>query len=847
MIFDKLANGIMKHSKLIIAVWVVALICSAPFITKAMDKLKYDMGEMADDDSESLEGFKIMKQYFHDEGTDPINLDLLVITFDDSAGKTAAMNLAGKLYAEFPNYKEGDKSKLSAVVPYDMYEKGESGMQLVAIIYDQEFMSKASDDTGKLREWIAGLVAESGGAEIKTYLTGTPAMLHDMMKTAAHDVSQIDIFSIALILILVGLFFRSIFAAAMPPVTIGVAIGIVFCSLFFVAEFMDIFFITEMFILVSMLGAGCDYCIFIIARYREERRKGADHPAAMRSSIVWAGESIATSGIAVMIGFGAMSICSFSMISGMGVMLAIGIGIALLAALTLITSILNILGERMFWPSKISSFQEGGKAMKGWYGKCARLGDSYFHKSVKFSIKNAKAIVVAAVLVTVPAAYVLMTSQTSYDMMGTMMTGDSKAGLYSVEKYTDGGIMMPTYDVVEFEDTIATYSEMPLGTGKLPMLTWTVNENYGKILQLCQKVEDSDDNIGSAFAVVKWIDLAMMTKAKIGDKTSSETDLQYLLRMYSDPVNGLLASHDVPASMKGVLGSLYSKTVELGSSMPLAYDNPVYNGFADAVLNYKTGNLGGVTTGGITELNYVKVTIITKEQSMSDRSIQSLHNAKKAINDFRDESGSGMKKTYLTGTPAVMYEISEQVNKEFMKVILLAIVLIFLLLFVVMKSYLTPLRSILTILMSVVWTVAITHVLFTNVMGYGVIWMVPIILIVICLGLGMDYDILLTTRIKENHLHRGMSNDEAITEAVVSSGSVITICGLIMGGAFGTLMLSSTILLKEFGFALCFAILVDALIVRTYIVPALMHLMDEWCWKGPKFMHRNLRKACDKK
>jgi len=67
---------------------------------------------------------------------------------------------------------------------------------------------------------------------------------------------------------------------------------------------------------------------------------------------------------------------------------------------------------------------------------------------------------------------------------------------------------------------------------------------------------------------------------------------------------------------------------------------------------------------------------------------------------------------------------------------------------------------------------------------------------------------------------------------------VITICGLIMGGAFGTLMLSGTAMLQEFGFALCFAILVDALLVRTYIVPAAMHLLGELNWKGPKFLHK---------
>jgi RND superfamily putative drug exporter len=101
----------------------------------------------------------------------------------------------------------------------------------------------------------------------------------------------------------------------------------------------------------------------------------------------------------------------------------------------------------------------------------------------------------------------------------------------------------------------------------------------------------------------------------------------------------------------------------------------------------------------------------------------------------------------------------------------------------------------------------------------------------------MDYDILLTTRIREYRFDKGMSNDEAIHQAVLHSGSVITICGVIMAFTFGTLMLSNTLLLQQIGFALWFAILVDALIVRTYIVPAAMHLMGEWNWKGPAFLH----------
>ena len=59
-----------------------------------------------------------------------------------------------------------------------------------------------------------------------------------------------------------------------------------------------------------------------------------------------------------------------------------------------------------------------------------------------------------------------------------------------------------------------------------------------------------------------------------------------------------------------------------------------------------------------------------------------------------------------------------------------------------------------------------------------------------------------------------------------------------MGGAFGTLMLSGMTMMQQFGFALCFAILIDALVVRTYIVPAVMHLLGDWNWKGPRFLNR---------
>jgi hypothetical protein len=263
----------------------------------------------------------------------------------------------------------------------------------------------------------------------------------------------------------------------------------------------------------------------------------------------------------------------------------------------------------------------------------------------------------------------------------------------------------------------------------------------------------------------------------------------------------------------------------------------IVNGFGpivDYVMNVTTSTVGGpyVVTGS-GDVTYINVNSATNDPAMSPRSMESIAVIESATEQYMTDNASLVVQNWDTGTAVVMYEVSEEVKSQFTLIEILVVVLIIILLFIVMRSYLIPIRSVLTILMSITWTLAATHLVFGGLLAEDVLWLVPILLLVICLGLGMDYDILLTTRIKENVMAKGMSNDDAIYHAVTHTGSVITICGLIMGGAFGTLMISGMPMLQEIGFALCFAILVDALLVRTYIVPAVMHLLGDWNWKGP--------------
>ena len=849
MIFDRLADAIVKHAKLIMVLWVVILLVAVPFAIKSGSVMSYDTNDMADPNSESMQGFGVISEYFPSSDADVSSVPIIVMHYDDENGLMQAQGLLEMLNASLGEYLDEDgQQKLMAFMAMAPQEKDDgSGILMIGAVYNPELDIDGTNDTPLLRDFIHDVEDEFAGTingeyEVDVYLTGNTAMMYDMSTGAAQDISRIDPFTILLILLLVGLFFRSFVSSATPPLTIGFAFVVVLGLIYGLGHLFNIFFITEMMLLVSMMGAGCDYCIVIIATYREELRSGKSHEEALHQAVVWAGESIAVSGASVIIGFGAMSICSFSMVSTMGICLALGILVALLAALTLIPSVLALVGDRIFWPSTMKAYQEGGKATKGWYAACGRVGQRYFEASSRFSMKHAKVIVLAALLLTVPAAYLVFTSETSYDMTGAMQTGESGEGMDLIGDYANQGLLMPDYVILDYNEDIATITVDPQSGSNVLIWSeaWT-NDIRPSLTSLSSSIME-DDNIAYVLTPYEWNEEVAdaMASGKV-DPTDTGAVLDYVVSVAPATVSQYLEAV-IPEMQKSYISALIQGGVPAEQAPIMANGMIIKQGgpMIDYIVNCSGGILGGsyVQDGEIVQggADIIKLSVATKASAMSPTSMDSISHVRGCVDDYVAANDSIVTEKWITGSAVVMFEVSEVISGEFNNIELLVVVLIIILLFVVMRSYTIPFRSVLTILMSICWTLAMTHVLFVNVLGGEVMWLIPLILLVICLGLGMDYDILLTTRIKENVKARGLSNDEAIHQAVTHTGSVITICGLIMGGAFGTLMLSSMVMMQQFGFALCFAILVDALVVRTYIVPAVMHLLGDWNWKCPKFM-----------
>jgi RND superfamily putative drug exporter len=136
----------------------------------------------------------------------------------------------------------------------------------------------------------------------------------------------------------------------------------------------------------------------------------------------------------------------------------------------------------------------------------------------------------------------------------------------------------------------------------------------------------------------------------------------------------------------------------------------------------------------------------------------------------------------------------------------------------------------LTVLLSLGATVGATTLVFQGLGGQsGLVFWVPFLILTMLVGLSTDYNILLLSRIREEQA-RGGTVRAAVAIAVARTGGIITTCGLVLAGSFGTLMLASVNGLRELGFAVAFGVILDTLVLRTILVPALVVVLEEARW-----------------
>lgn len=197
-----------------------------------------------------------------------------------------------------------------------------------------------------------------------------------------------------------------------------------------------------------------------------------------------------------------------------------------------------------------------------------------------------------------------------------------------------------------------------------------------------------------------------------------------------------------------------------------------------------------------------------------------------AVTALRDGSleGSAVK---ATGPAAINADLAGLSQDDFDLVAVVALLAVLLILMVLLRSVVAPLYLLVSVLISYASAIGLGVLVWQHLLGHDLEWSVPMIAFVILVAVGADYNILLVSRIREESADGSRAG---IARAVAATGGVITSAGVIFAVSFLAMMAGAVTTLAQLGFTVGAGLLIDTLVVRTLVVPAIAALVGRWNW-----------------
>jgi RND superfamily putative drug exporter len=574
-------------------------------------------------------------------------------------------------------------------------------------------------------EKLRGVATSAQTGDFTVQVAGQGALAADSMKIAEEDLSRGELTGIAVALIVLIVVFAAVFAALLPIVmglfAIAVALGLVAL----IGQFVHFNLFVQNMVTMIGLAVGIDYSLFIVSRYREERRKGFDKLEAIGAAGATANRAVFFSGLTVVLALAGMFIVPatiFKALAGGSILVTIA---SLAASMTLLPALLALLGDRINWP-RLSSRARVDSDPDPRGGVWDRVARGVMARPVVFLI--------ASVLVL--------------------------GGLGSY------------------------YLQMHKG-------------NSESISQL------SDDFPSKQ---------AFVTLQR--EFQANRTDPAKIV------VTGDVRSPEVQAAI-GRLQEEIAKDSTFSAETQL------------------TPSRDGTT---------IELDAFLRGDSQTDAAVEGIKDLRDTMVPAAFDGVRGVE-ILVGGNPGFFTDYLDIVGRYEWIVLAFVLGLSFILLTVVFRSIVLPIKAILMNVLSVGAAYGALVLVFQKGVGVGLFnaigfhfqktpaieaWL-PLFLFSVLFGLSMDYHVFLLSRIREEYDKTG-DNTEAVAYGLRTTAGIITGAALIMVAVFTGFAAGRLGPLQQMGFGLGVAILMDATIVRTLLVPAGMRLLGDWNWYLPRWL-----------
>lgn len=641
--------------------------------------------------------------------------------------------------------------------------------------------------TGDGEENIGDLIhvaEEVHSDNFNAYLIGFASTNHTFAELAESDLVTGESIGIAVALIILALVFGSVVAAFVPIVLAIFAIFVAVGLTPLVAQFVELNDFVPNIMTMMGLAVGIDYSLFILSRYKEERARGLDKHAAIEASGGTAGRAVVFSGFTVVLALLGMLIIPERTFQAFGVGAIMVVFVAVIVGMTLLPALIGLLGDRVWavkapLPLTLGLFIVGAIAV----GLTAGVGPLLLVVSI-------------GVMLFLTIMTLLKPFTGASDFLG--MGGGSE------------------YDP-DTEEGIA--NAVTVNVMRRPWLSMAVATVFLLVLGYFYFELDKGT---SGISVLPDDEPAKQGFVSLNEKFGFGSDAPTIVA-----VDGNVGSADVEAAIDRL-----EAAINADSGLVLRYPDESNPGIAPPIRIEPSVNLASISA------------VLPGDPTNQD----ALQTVRRLRSELVPEAFAGVAdseyEVFVGGDTAEIVD-SVKVSDEYLPIVFASVLsLSFILLLLAFRSITISIASIIMNLLSVGAAYGLVVLVFQkgfliDFFGFEKVdqiefWL-PLFMFSILFGLSMDYHVFMLSRIKERYDITGLAS-ESVAFGLRTTASIITGAALIMVAVFGGFALGDIAFFQSMGFGLGAAVLLDATVVRSLLVPSVMRVMGPSAWYLPSWL-----------
>ena len=913
------ARSVHKFALLIVLAWIGLVVALSVFVPSLDIVGKAHTVSMSPKEAASMQAMKRVGQVFNEFDTD--SAIMIVLEGDKPLGDDAH-----HFYDQLIRKLEADRNHVEHVQDFwgdpltaagAQSNDGKAAYVQVYLVGNQG-ESKANDSVKAVRQIVDSASPPPG---VKAYVTGAAALTADQSAAGERGVIKVTIITFIVIIVMLLWVYRSI-------VTVFITLLMVVFELFAARQVVAFLaynniiglstFAVNLLVLMA-IAAGTDYAIFVLGRYQEARSHGEDREQAFYTMFHGTAHVVLGSGLTIA---GAMYCLSFTRLpyfQTLGVPCAVGMLVAVFAALTLGPAVLTV-GSRfgLFDPKRrmrTRGWRRVGTAIVRWPGP----------------------ILAVSVAIALIGLLALPGYKTNYDNRKYLPAyTKANVGYDAAERHFPNARMNPELLLIETDhdmrnpagmlvlDRIARFVfhipgvarvqaiTRPLGTPiehtsipfqiSMQNTTQVENQQYmhqrmADMLKQADAMQQSIDtmqrmyNITSQMAAVthhmdglthEMLDVTNTLRDNIAnfddfwrpirayfywEKHCFDIPICWSLRSIFDGLDGLdqisekftALSGDIAqldalmpqmlaqmppmiatmTTMKQMMLTMHSSMSSLYDQMDVMSQNSTAMGQAyDAAKNddsfyippevfdnpdFKRGLKMFLSPDG----HAARFIISHEGDPATPEGISHVDPIRNAAKEAIKGTPVEGAKIWLGGTAAVYKDMRDGSKYDLMIAGISAACLILIIMLIITRSLVAAITIVGTVLISLGASFGLSVLVWQDIMGFELHWMVLAMSVILLLAVGSDYNLLLVSRFKEE-IHAGIKT--GIIRSMAGTGAVVTSAGLVFAATMTSFVFSPLVVMGQVGTTIGLGLLFDTLIVRSFMMPSVAALMGRWFW-----------------